>query len=345
MTIRLFARVLRVKYTLLRTCLTEQNILNYVYIAVLDVLLRTASLDTFGVSARKGKTSMEQQTPNFDSIKQINPYGVEYWSARDLMPLLGYDKWQRFEDAIRRAKVSCEQTGNVVGDHFTGAGKPITGGKGAVQNVKDYYLSRLAGYLIAMNGDPRKPEIAAAQAYFIISTRENELAHLLAEQEKRLHLREQVSENNKLLAQAASEAGVLSRNFGVFQNAGYKGLYGGLDVTGIKEYKQIEQREEVLDRMGRAELAANYFRITQTEELLKKEAINEQNEAIETHHEVGKKVRKAIADIGGTMPEDLPTEPSLKPLLDAKRRKQKKELLAETKVRDDTSQSAPDTLW
>jgi DNA-damage-inducible protein D len=218
-------------------------------------------------------------------------------------------------------------------------------GSGSQRSVKDYLLSRFACYSIAQNGDPRKPEIAAAQAYFIISTRENELAHLLAEQEKRLHLREQVTEHNKMLIQAASEAGVLSRSFGMFQNAGYKGLYGGLGVTEIKEHKRVEQREELLDRMGRAELAANDFRITQTEELLKKAAISEQTEAIEAHHEVGEKVRKAIADIGGTMPENLPAEPSLKPLLDAKRRQRPKELPVEAKVKINTNQSPPKTLW
>lgn len=288
---------------------------------------------------------MVQQTPDFDSIKQTNPYGVEYWSARDLMPLLGYDKWERFAGAIKRAIIACEQVGQIISDHFPGAGKMIAAGKGAQREVKDYHLSRFACYSIAQNGDPRKPEIAAAQAYFIISTRENELAHLLAEQEKRLHLRQQVSEHNKLLNQAASEAGVHSRSFGVFHNAGYKGLYGGLGVAEIKEHKHIEQREELLDRMGPAELAANYFRITQTEELLKKAGISEQTEAIEAHHEVGTKVRKAIADIGGSMPEDLPAEPSLKPLLEHKRKQRSKELPGETTSKTDPNQPSPKTLW
>ncbi len=288
---------------------------------------------------------MTQQTPDFDSIKQMNPYGAEYWSARDLAPLLGYSQWRRFEDAIKRAKISCETNGDSTDDHFASAGKLIEAGKGAQREVKDYLLSRFACYSIAQNGDPRKPEIAAAQAYFIISTRENELAHLLAEQEKRLQLREQVSEHNKMLAQAASEAGVLSRSFGVFQNAGYKGLYGGLGVTDIKEHKRIGQREELLDRMGRAELAANDFRITQTEELLKKAEISEQTKAIEAHQEVGKKVRKAIADIGGTMPENLPAEPSLKPLLDAKRKQRHTKLPAEVESPTNPNQSQQETLW
>jgi len=284
---------------------------------------------------------METQSPDFESIKQISPYGAEFWSARDLAPLLGYTKWQNFEIAIERAMIACQQVGQTVTDHFTGVSKMIDVGKGAQRPVKDYLLSRFACYSIAQNGDPRKKEIAAAQAYFIISTRENELAHLLAEQEKRLSLRERVSENNKKLAQAASVAGVLSPNFGLFQDAGYKGLYGGLGVADIKERKQIDQREDLLDRMGRAELAANDFRITQTEERLRRERAIGQTKAIQTHHEVGKTVRKAIEEIGGTMPEELAPEPSLKPLLDTKRRKQKK--LPSPTSEDD--KSTQDTLW
>ena len=178
--------------------------------------------------------------------------------------------------------------------------------------------------LTLQNADPRKKEIAEAQAYFAVSTRKHELAQLLENQEERLKLRERFTENNKALAQAASQAGVLSQNFGVFQNAGYKGLYGELGVADIKERKQIDQREDLLDRMGRAELAANDFRITQTEDRLRKEGIIGQTNAMDVHHEVGKKVRKAIEDIGGTMPENLAPEPSIKPLLNAKHQTQKK---------------------
>ncbi len=288
---------------------------------------------------------MEAQSPDFESIKQISPYQAEYWSARDLAPLLGYNKWQNFEVAIQRAMTACEQVGQIVNDHFTGASKMIDIGKGAQRSIIDYLLSRFACYLIAQNGDPRKKEIAEAQAYFAVSTRRQELAQLLEEQEERLKLRERVTENNKGLAQAASQAGVLSQNFGIFQNAGYKGLYGGLGVLDIKERKQIDQREDLLDRMGRAELAANDFRITQTEERLRKEGIIGQTNAMDLHHEVGKKVRKAIEDIGGTMPEDLAPEPSIKPLLNAKHRKRKK--LQPEADQDNISTGAPpqDTLW
>jgi DNA-damage-inducible protein D len=237
---------------------------------------------------------MEAQSPNFESIKQTSPYGAEYWSARDLAPLLGYTKWERFEGAIKRAMTACEQIGQIVSNHFPGDGKMVNIGSGGQREVKDYFLSRFACYLIAQNGDPRKKEIAEAQAYFAVSTRKHELAQLLENQEERLKLRERVTENNKALAQAASQAGVLSQNFGVFQNAGYKGLYGELGVVDIKERKQIDQREDLLDRMGRAELAANDFRITQTEDRLRKEGISGQTNAMDVHHEVGKKVRQNL---------------------------------------------------
>lgn len=147
---------------------------------------------------------MEAQSPNFDSIKQISPYGAEYWSARDLAPLLGYNKWERFEGSIKRAMTACEQVGQIVTDHFPSTGKMVGVGSGAQRELKDYFLSRFACYLIAQNGDPRKPEIAVAQAYFAVATRKHELAELLEEQEERLKLRERVADNNRALAQAAS---------------------------------------------------------------------------------------------------------------------------------------------
>jgi len=191
------------------------------------------------------------ESPNFESIKHVSPYDAEYWSARELGPLLGYDKWQNFEIAVKRAMTACEQVGQVVVDHFTAGSKVIQAGKGAKREVKDYSLSRFACYLIAQNGDPRKEEIAAARAYFAVSTRRNELHELYEDQQKRLQMRERVSENNRKLAEAAQQAGVLPRSFGEFQNAGYRGLYGGLDVNGIKAQKGLGRNEEVLDRMGR----------------------------------------------------------------------------------------------
>ena len=242
----------------------------------------------------------------FEDRKKINPYSKEYWSARDLQPLFGYHHWRSFEKAIQKAATSCEQSGNDPDHHFARARKPITGGKGAVQEVPDYHLSRFACYLIAQNGDPRKPEIASAQKYFAIQTRRQELSDEFAADMERLELRKQTSEEFKALSGAARQAGVQSRMFGIFHDAGYKGLYGGLGVDSIKTRKRIPQKEHLMDRMDTTELAANQFRMTQTRDKLVRQQIRAQEQAIQTHKQVGQEVREAIKRIGGTLPENLP---------------------------------------
>lgn len=249
---------------------------------------------------------------SFEELKKSNEHGAEFWSARDLQPLLGYTQWRRFEDTIKRAITSCEQSGNNSGHHFAGAGKPITGGKGAVQTVDDFQLSRFACYLIAQNGDPRKPEIAHAQKYFAIQARKQELSEQLAADQERLELRKQTSEEFKMLSGAARQAGVQDRMFGVFHDAGYKGLYGGLGGDAIKSKKNIPAKEQLLDRMNSTELAANQFRMTQTRDKLARERINSQQQAIQTHEAVGKEVRAAIERIGGTLPEQIPPAEHIK---------------------------------
>ena len=241
----------------------------------------------------------------FESLKKLNEHGAEFWSARDLQPLLGYAQWRRFEDAIKRAITSCEQSGNRPDYHFASVGKPIIGGKGAVQTVDDYHLSRFACYLIAQNGDPRKTEIAQAQQYFAIQARKQELTEQLNTDQERLELRKQTSEEFKALSGAAREAGVQDKMFGVFHDAGYKGLYGGLGNEAIKNKKGIPQKEQLLDRMNATELAANQFRMTQTRDKLARENISNQQHAIQAHQQVGKEIRAAIARIGGTPPEKI----------------------------------------
>jgi DNA-damage-inducible protein D len=246
------------------------------------------------------------QDKGFEQLKSVNPYGAEYWSARDLQPLLGYTQWRSFEKAVTKAITSCRKSGNDPGDHFARARKPIPGGKGAVQEVNDFQLSRFACYLIAQNGDPRKPEIALAQKYFAIQTRRQELSDAYQRDLERVETRKQTTEEFKALSGAARQAGVQSSMFGVFHDAGYKGLYGGLGSDQIKTHKHIAPNENLLDRMGTTELAANQFRMTQTREKLNREGIHGQGQAIETHHQVGKEVREAIRRIGGAMPESLP---------------------------------------
>lgn len=248
----------------------------------------------------------------FEDLKLTNTHGAEYWSARDLQLLLGYSQWCRFEQAIERAKTSCKESGNSPDHHFAGAGKPITGGKGAVQLVDDYHLSRFACYLIAQNGDPRKPEIAQAQRYFAIQTRRQELSGQAAADMERLELRKQTAEEFKALSGAAQDAGVQNKMFGVFHDAGYKGLYGGLGRDAIKVRKAIPDKDNLLDRMNATELAANQFRMTQTLDKLGRERVQNQSQAIQTHEQVGKEVRDAIARIGGTPPENIPPAEHIK---------------------------------
>jgi len=247
----------------------------------------------------------------FESIKHVNEYGQEFWSARELMPLLEYKQWRRFEDAIERAKISCELSGHAVSEHFADVGKTSPMPNGGFKTIEDYNLSRYACYLIAMNGDPRKEAIALAQTYFAVKTRQQELIENyeeLSEDQRRLAIRQEMKKHNKSLADAAHEAGVIEPiDYAIFQNAGYRGLYGGLSRKDIHSRKGLKKNQDILDHMGSTELAANLFRATQTEEKLRRDKIKGKYNANNTHYEVGKKVRETIADLGGTMPENLPT--------------------------------------
>lgn len=252
------------------------------------------------------------QQQSFEALKRTNEHGAEFWSARDLQTLLGYAKWQKFDTAIGRAKASCEASGNVVENHFTDAGNMVTVGSGAKRETADYHLSRFACYLIAQNGDPRKAQIAEAQKYFAIQARRQELSDQLTADVERLELRKQTAEEFKALSGAARQAGVENRMFGVFHDAGYKGLYGGIGMTDIKERKAIPEKDALMDRMNASELAANQFRMTQTRDKLARDGTKNQQQAIRTHEQVGKEVRDAIKRIGGDLPETIPPAEHIK---------------------------------
>ncbi|MFM9969467.1 MAG: DNA damage-inducible protein D [Burkholderiales bacterium] len=249
---------------------------------------------------------------SFEARRKTNRHGAEYWSARDLQPMLGYSQWRRFEEAIERAKMSCKQSGNNPAHHFAGAGKMVDLGSGSMREVDDYHLSRFACYLIAQNGDPRKPEIALAQKYFAVQARRQELSDQLVADIERLELRKQTGEEFKALSGAAQQAGVQHKMFGVFHDAGYKGLYGGLGRNAIKTRKGIPEKENLLDRMNPTELAANQFRMTQTRDKLARERIRGDRRAIRAHEQVGREVRDAIKRIGGDLPEQIPAAEHIK---------------------------------
>ncbi len=264
----------------------------------------------------------------FESIKHINEYGQEFWYARELQTALEYSQWRRFEEAIERAKIACEQSGNPVADHFANVGKMVKLGSGSEREVNDYVLSRYACYLIVMNGDPRKEVIAVGQTYFAVKTRQQELVENydeLTENQKRIAIRHEMAEHNKSLAEAAQMAGVeTSLDYATFQNYGYMGLYGGLRAADIKARKGLKKSQNILDHMGSTELAANLFRATQTDEKLRRDNVQGKAAANQVHYQVGAKVRQTIKDLGGTMPEDLPTpEKSIKQL---EREQEKKKL-------------------
>jgi len=247
----------------------------------------------------------------FESIKHINEYGEEYWLARELQSVLEYAQWRRFSDAIERAKLACKNSGFAIEDHFADVGKMVDIGSGAEREIDDVMLSRYACYLIVMNGDPRKEVIAVGQTYFAVKTRQQELIdnyEQLSEDQKRLAIRNEMITHNKSLAEAAQMAGIEdSRDYAIFQNKGYQGLYGGLGAKEIHARKGLKKSQRILDHMGSTELAANLFRATQTDEKLRRENIQGKQAAYDTHYEVGKKVRQTIKELGGTMPEDLPT--------------------------------------
>ena len=265
----------------------------------------------------------------FESIKHTDEYGNEYWLARELQQVLEYKKWQKFVNVIENAKLACEQSKFIIDEHFTQVGKTSKKPNGGVKNILEYKLSRYACYLIVQNSDPRKEVVALGQTYFAVQTRRQELTEkeysMLTEDEKRFYQRSLTKKGNYSLNQAAKKAGV--KNFDQFHNAGYKGLYNGETADDIAKRKGLRYREDILDNMGSEELIANLFRISQTEQKLKRDNIQGEGKAKETHYEVGQEVRNTIKRLGGVMPEDLPTpKKSLKELEKEKSKQEKIEM-------------------
>lgn len=260
-------------------------------------------------------TTYSEQT--FESIKHINEYGEEFWYARELQTVLGYTEWRNFLNVIDKAKTACYNSKSIVEEHFVDINKSSPMPNGGERILDDYMLSRYACYLITQNGDPRKEVIAVGQTYFAVKTRQQEIIEnydILTEEQKRLAIRNEMKAHNKSLAEAAQMAGITDqRDYAIFQNKGYQGLYGGLGAKEIHARKGLKKSQNILDHMGSTELAANLFRATQTDEKIRRENITGKEAANEAHYEVGRKVRETIKELGGTMPEDLPTpEKSIK---------------------------------
>jgi len=262
----------------------------------------------------------------FEDIKRINNIGQEYWSARELHVVLDYIKWDKFLKVIEKAKIACKNSGQEAENHFPRVEKMVKIGSGAKRDIGDIQLSRYACYLLIQNADPTKEVVAMGQTYFAIQTRKQEIFDdsfdkLGKEDDKRIFLRREMAEHNKQLADAAKKAGVIQPwEYAIFQNHGYMGLYNGLNAKEIHNKKGLKKSQNILDHMGSTELAANLFRATQTEEKLKRENIKGKQKANRTHYEVGKKVRQTIKELGGTMPEELPTEISIKKIENKKKK-------------------------
>ena len=255
----------------------------------------------------------------FEQIKRLDENNNEYWTARDLSKVLEYSVYRHFKPVIERAKEACKNSGFQIADHLEDVLHKVQIGSGAEREVEDVKLSRYACYLIVQNADPSKEIVALGQTYFAVQTRLHEIQQMQAyqkltsEDDKRIFLRKEMAEHNKNLAEAAKGAGVIEPvDYAIFQNHGYMGLYGGLDAKGIHKRKGLKKSENILDHMGSTELAANLFSATQTEEKLKRENIKGKQKANQTHFNVGKKVRKTIEELGGTMPENLPVSESIK---------------------------------
>lgn len=256
-------------------------------------------------------TLSAKEYKRFEDIKRIRPDGSEYWAARELAPVLDYAKWENFYKVIKRAMIACENSGRSTLECFPEVRKTSPMPNGGVKDILDYELSRYACYLIVQNGDPRKEVIALGQTYFAIQTYRQEVAdrfNQLDEDSRRLVVRGDIKQWNQLLAETARNAGVITvEEFAIFQNAGYMGLYGGMTVDDIHRRKGLAIGQKILDYMGSTELIANLFRISQTEEKLRKDQVSTSDAATAVHYAVGNEVREAIRKIDGTMPEDLPT--------------------------------------
>jgi DNA-damage-inducible protein D len=271
--------------------------------------------------------SSPQSARSFEQIRHLTETGGEFWFARELSLILEYAQYRNFQPVIERAMEACKNSGLAIEDHFAHIHTMVEIGSGGRREVDDWQLSRYACYLIVQNSDPTKPVVAQGQTYFAVQARRQEVSDAerfeqLSEDARRLMLRTEMTHHNKALSAAAKNAGVETGvDYAVFQDHGYKGLYGGLSAKDIHQLKGLKKSQKILDHMGSTELAANLFRATQTEEKIRREKIKGKLQANQAHFEVGRKVRKTIQDLGGSMPESLPVPQKSIPQIERERAK------------------------
>jgi DNA-damage-inducible protein D len=261
----------------------------------------------------KAMEPLDERDSTFERIRRVGTDGGEHWASREIANVLGYADYRNFETVLRKARTACFNSGQAVEDHFVDVNEMVDIGSGARRSITSVHLSRYACYLIVQNADPAKAIVALGQSYFAVQTRRQEIADIATEDERRLVLRREMRHHNAALASAAKDAGVVeSRDFAIFQNHGYAGLYGGRTMQDIHRGKRLKKTQHILDHMGSTELAANLFRATQTEEKIRRENIRGKEAANRIHEKVGRKVRQTIEELGGTMPENLPVAESIK---------------------------------
>ena len=279
------------------------------------------------------KNEYEYTSSVFESIKHIDEFGNEFWYARELQKVLEYKDWRNFQKVVDKAVVAAQNSISDKKVWVVELNKPIKTGKGKEEFIKDFKLSRYICYLIVQNADPSKEVVALGQTYFAIQTRKQEITEQeydsLSDDEKRFYQRRLIKHGNYNLQKVAVLSGV--KNMGEFHNAGYRGLYNGETADDIFKRKKLRYREDILDNMNEDELVANLFRINQTKQKLLRDNVQKEDEANSVHYEVGKKVRKAIADIGGVMPEDMPTPSKSLKELEREKKKLKNKIIKSIK--------------